>query len=174
MIISFVITSAKGGGSYDIPAVGLSLCLSVCLSICLFVRLSVRPSVWLAGWLQSFKIGMKLNNCSPSEPRILAVLVNTLRPRQDGRHFPDDIFIKFIPKGTINNIPALVQITSWCRPDDKPLSEQWWWIYQRICVTRPQWVLRLSRLLHIPQTHPWRQCELCECFWMVHAKWLLS
>ena len=49
---------------------------------------------------------------------------NTLRPRQDGRRFPDDIFkciffnenawisikisLKFVPKGQINNIPALV------------------------------------------------------------------
>ena len=51
-------------------------------------------------------------------------IINTLRPRQDGRHFPDDIFkciflnenvlisikisLKFVPKGQINNIPALV------------------------------------------------------------------
>ena len=65
--------------------------------------------------------------------------VNTLRPRQNGCHFPDDIFkcicmneniwisilisLKFVPKDQINNIPALVQITTWCRPDDKPLPE---------------------------------------------------
>ena len=46
------------------------------------------------------------------------------RPRQNGRHFPDDIFkcvfvienilisikisLKFIPKGPINNIPPMV------------------------------------------------------------------
>ena len=66
-------------------------------------------------------------------------LFNTLRPRQNGRHFPDDIFkciflnekvlilikisLKLIPKGSINNIPALVQIMAWRRPGDKPLSE---------------------------------------------------
>ena len=49
---------------------------------------------------------------------------NTLRPRQNGRHFADNIFkcisltenvwipitisLKFVPKGPINNIPALV------------------------------------------------------------------
>ena len=33
------------------------------------------------------------------------------------------ISLKFIPKGPINNIPALVQIMAWCRPGDKPLSE---------------------------------------------------
>ena len=29
----------------------------------------------------------------------------------------------FVPKGAINNIPAIVQIMSWRRPGDKPLSE---------------------------------------------------
>ena len=49
--------------------------------------------------------------------------INTLRQRQNGRNFPDDIFkcifldenlwilikisLKFVPKGPINNIPAL-------------------------------------------------------------------
>ena len=33
------------------------------------------------------------------------------------------ISLKFVPKGPINNIPALVQIMAWHRPGDKPLSE---------------------------------------------------
>ena len=33
------------------------------------------------------------------------------------------ISLKFVPKGPINNIPSLVQITAWRRPGDKPLSE---------------------------------------------------
>ena len=85
---------------------------------------------------------------------------NTLRPRQNGRHFADDVFIciflnenvwillkislKFVPKGPINNIPALVQIMAWRRPGDKPLCEP---VMVRlpthICVTRPQWVNHL-------------------------------
>ena len=52
--------------------------------------------------------------------------INTLRPRQNGRHFADDTFkriflndnvkisirisLKFVPYGPIYNIPALVQI----------------------------------------------------------------
>ena len=68
------------------------------------------------------------------------IVVNTLRPRQNESHFADDIFkriflneniwisikisLKFVPKGTINNIPAFVQIMAWRRPGDKPLSEQ--------------------------------------------------
>ena len=31
--------------------------------------------------------------------------------------------LKFVPKGPINNIPALVQIMAWRRPGAKPLSE---------------------------------------------------
>ena len=82
---------------------------------------------------------------------------NTLRPGQNGRHSPDDIFIcsflnesvrvpiknslKCVPKGPINNIPALVQIMAWRRPGDKPSSELMTVsLLTHICVTRPQWV----------------------------------
>ena len=51
--------------------------------------------------------------------------------------------LKFVPKGPINNIPALVQIMAWCRPGDKPLSEPMLvFVPTHICVTRPQWVKR--------------------------------
>ena len=81
--------------------------------------------------------------------------VNTLRPRQDGRHFADNIVkciflnegiwisinisLKFVLNGQINNIPALVLIMTWRRPGDKPLSEPMM-VSLQICVTRPQWV----------------------------------
>ena len=35
----------------------------------------------------------------------------------------DNISLKCVPKGQINNIPALVQIMAWHRQGDKPLSE---------------------------------------------------
>ena len=80
-----------------------------------------------------------------------------LRPRQNGRHFADDIFkcillnenvwitiknsLKFVPMVPISNIPALVQIMAWRRPGDKPLSEPMLVsLPTHICVTRPQWV----------------------------------
>ena len=49
--------------------------------------------------------------------------------------------LKFVPKGPINNIPALVQIMAWRRPGDKPLSEPVM-VSQLtlICFIRPQWV----------------------------------
>ena len=89
---------------------------------------------------------------SPTNP-----FINTLRPRQNGRLFPDDIFksiffnenvqilikisLTFAPKAPINNISALVQIMAWRRPGDKPLSEPMMVsLLTHICVTRPQWV----------------------------------
>ena len=83
--------------------------------------------------------------------------VNTLRERQNGRHVADDIFkyiflnendwipikisLKFVPKGRIDIIPALVQIMAWCRPSDKPSSEPMMiCLPTHICVTWPQWV----------------------------------
>ena len=66
-------------------------------------------------------------------------VVSTLRPRQNGRHFPDgilklnllnenvwisiEISLKVVPKSLINNIPALVQIMAWRRAGDKQLSK---------------------------------------------------
>ena len=87
--------------------------------------------------------------------------LNTLRPRQNGRRFADDIFkriflnenvrisikisLKFVPKGPINNIPALVQIMAWRRSGDKPLSEPVMVkLLTYICVTLPQWVNSLA------------------------------
>ena len=95
-----------------------------------------------------------------SLPNILQVtpLDITLRPRRNEQHFADDISkriffnenvwisikisLKFVPKGPINNIPALVQIMAWRRSGDKPLSEPMMVsLPTHICVTRPQWVI---------------------------------
>ena len=92
-------------------------------------------------------------------------LVNTLRPKQNGRQFPDDIFkriflnqtvripinisLEFIHKGPSNNIPALVQIMAWRRPGNKPLSETMLVsLLTHICVTRPQWVNEGQNIAH--------------------------
>ena len=49
--------------------------------------------------------------------------------------------LKFVPKGPINNIPALVQIMAWRRSGDKPLSEPMMVsLPTHIWVTLPQWV----------------------------------
>ena len=81
----------------------------------------------------------------------------TLRSRQNGRRFPDDIFKciflnenlwislqispKFVLNVRINNIPALVRIMAWRRLGDKPLSEPMIGnSLTHLCVTRPQWL----------------------------------
>ena len=67
------------------------------------------------------------------------LILNTLRPRQNGRVFTDDTFkliflneiiiisikisLKFVPKGLIDNIPALVLIMAWHQAGHKPLFE---------------------------------------------------
>ena len=54
---------------------------------------------------------------------------------------PIKISLKFVPKGLINNIPALVQIMAWRRAGDKPLSEPMIVkLPTHIYVIRPQWV----------------------------------
>ena len=80
--------------------------------------------------------------------------INTLRPIQDGRHFPDDIFkciffnenvqvslknsLKFVPKVRIINILALVQTMAWRQTGNKPLSEPMMFsLLTHICITRP-------------------------------------
>ena len=84
-------------------------------------------------------------------------VLNTLRPRQNGRHFADDPFkriflnenvwislkisLKFVARVRINNIPALVPIMACRRSGDKPLSKPMMVsLLTHICVTRPQWV----------------------------------
>ena len=62
------------------------------------------------------------------------------------------ISLKFVPKGPINIIPALVPIMVWRRSGDKPLSEPMMdSLPTHICVTRPQWV----------NLEPWHQQAWC-------------
>ena len=52
-----------------------------------------------------------------------------------------NISLKFVPKVPSNNIPALLPIMAWHRPDDKPLSEPMMVILiTHICIIRPQWI----------------------------------
>ena len=109
------------------------------------------------------------NTCCPGNQAY--GIVNTLRPKQNGRHFADDTFkhiflnenvgisikisLKFVPKGPINNIPALVQVMAWRRPGDKPLTEPMVLRLQtHTCVTRPQWVKHLFVSWHMLQAAP--------------------
>ena len=50
------------------------------------------------------------------------IFFNTLRPRQNGRHCPDDIFMCIF----------LVKIMAWRRPGDSHYLNHWWLVYRRI------------------------------------------
>ena len=76
------------------------------------------------------------------------ISLNTLRWRQDGRHFADDTFkciflnanvrillkisLKFVAKGPINNISALVQIMAWSDQATSHYLNQCWYLYRCI------------------------------------------
>ena len=108
---------------------------------------------FFACWLHSLLWYLLFSrNCMNS-----MVWINTLKLRWNEQHFTDDIFkriffnenvwisikisLKFVLKGPINNIPALVQIMAWRSSGDKPLSEPMMVsLPTHICITRPQWV----------------------------------
>ena len=76
----------------------------------------------------------------------LSWVINTSRPRQNGRLFPDDILKCILLKENISisigsDLPALVKIMAWRRPGDKPLSEP----------------MMVNLLTHISVT--WRDCH---------------
>ena len=113
---------------------------------------------------------MNVISCAIVLMVFIMAIVNTMRPRQDGCHFADDIFkriflnenvwipikisLKFVPKSPINNIPALVHIMAWRRLGDKPLYETMLVsLLTHICVTRPQWVKRKNRRHHWMNLH---------------------
>ena len=77
------------------------------------------------------------------------------------------ISLKFVPKGPINNIPALDQIMAWRRPGDKPLSERIMVrLLTHICITRPQWI----KVMAVPYSVP-SSC-LSQCWPIVN--WTLG
>ena len=113
------------------------------------------------------KLSSKINNICHNVWVIFVTMVygivifNILRPRKNGHHFSDDIFkciflnenvwilikisLQFVPKGPVNNIPALVQIMAWHQLDDKPLSEPMVVRLSRnICIIQHQWINGLN------------------------------
>ena len=130
----------------------------------LFILHSQYNGCWWPGDVKSYLLNMAgLRGCNYNN------LFNTLRPRQNGSNFkrifmneniwiPIKISLKFVPKGPINNIPALVQIMAWRRPGDKPLSEPMMVnLPTHICVTRPQLVKQIANTFR--STSIWHQSD---------------
>ena len=102
---------------------------------------------------------------------MLSTFLDTFRPRQNGHHFPDDIFkwiflnenisitIKFILDGQIKKIQYLFRLMACHRPRDKPSSKS----------------MVVSLLTHIGVS--WPQRELIISFLLMECdlpKWLPS
>ena len=106
-------------------------------------NISLIKGKWLSKWCPKDELKTKSDGATTWQTTIQVLTwpkhpnFTTLRLRQNGRHFLDDIFkciflnenvwisikisLKFVPKGPINNIPALVQIMAWRRTGNKPL-----------------------------------------------------
>ena len=135
-----------------------------------FERNTLRKYVFLISLLGKlynvfvYFVAASLNNCccfnlTYNDYGVFRLrLLIKMRPGQNDRRFADDtvkcislnenvrisikMSLKFVPKGPLNNNPALVRIMAWRRPGDKPLSETMMVILPtHICVTRPQWVI---------------------------------
>ena len=154
----------------DIPTVTFNLVLytdetAIIIPLSVFIHCSQRDVSTminlelskLSDWLAVNKLTLNASETKFMLFHNYQKSINTLRPRQNGRHFTDDTFkhiflndnvwislkisLKFVPRVRINNIPALVQIMAWRRPGDKPLSNPMMVsLLTHICVTRPQWV----------------------------------
>ena len=79
------------------------------------------------------------------------IVFNTLRLRQMAVIFKGillnehlsiliEISLQFVPRCLIYNIRTLVHIMAWRRP----LSDQRWLVFLRVCVTWPQWVNKMN------------------------------
>ena len=116
-----------------------------------------QNSSWIIRMNRNIKASSQLSLRKPSS----STGINTLRLRQNGCQFPDDILkcifmnenitilikisLQFVLKGPTNNTPVLVQILAWHRSGDKPLSEPMMVnLLTHICVTQPQWVKTIS------------------------------
>ena len=123
-------------------------------------------------------------------------MINTLRLRQNGRRFTDDTFkrlflnekvrisikisSKLVPKGPINNNPALVQIMAWRWSGDRPLSEPMIVsLLTHICVTQPQWVNCFQPSNVFPYSvmlgrHHFKAQMICTPWGVNHLLWVES
>ena len=115
---------------------------------------------------------------------------NTLRPRQNARHFAIDIFkcillnenvwillkisLPFVLKVPINNITVLVQIMAWCWPGDKPLSKLIMVnLLTHICVST--WQVHKNQLFCRTIYHKWWHIHYSYCmiteYFIIQTLW---
>ena len=64
------------------------------------------------------------------------------------------ILLKFVPKGSINNIPVLFQTIAWHQPGDKPLSEK----HNGVVYWRTYASLGLNQLRNFREVYLFTEC----------------
>ena len=128
--------------------------------------------------------------------------INSSPPAQNGCQLADNIFkcisvnenfcillqmsLKFVPKGSINNMSALVQVMAWRKTGDRPLPEPWWpssLVY--MCGTRGRWVnehcvhqdarwtntpATMNQQFEQPYFHKW----VCCCYLCTSKLWIIQ
>ena len=118
---------------------------------------SQMPIIWLISW--TIDIDCRKPRISPIKyrawickytPYLQHIGAETKCPPFTKQHFqmhflnvwiPIKISLELVPRGSINNIPALVQIMARRLDGAKPLSEPMMVsLPKHICVSRPQWV----------------------------------
>ena len=143
------------------------------------MSLNYEKHIWHLQWFDNTNVSYSylqdIDTCWKTPPT--DVLCNTLRLRQNCRHFSDNILkclflnengwiplqisLKFVPKVRINSVPALVQIMAWCRQGGKPLTKPMISCHlMHIWVTWPQWVKRLQ-LPNIDHILKYVWCTYC-------------
>ena len=150
------------------------ICYLVCITSSMCQRIGRFPftnTVWISNHIPNLRQMNIIREYRSPLLDIHSVTVNTMKPIQNGRHFADDIFkciflnqnvwislnisLKFVSKGPINNIPALIQIMVWCRQATSHYLNQWWLDYRRIYAS-----CGLNELKKTCPSLPWRRIFL--------------
>ena len=135
---------------------------------------------WPSGdqFVASYMCVLDITWCIMPSQKFATMLLNTLRPKQNVRHFAEAIFkciflnekaeisikiaLQFVPKDSINNISALFQIMPWHWLVNKPLSET----MIHICITWPHWVKQQMKAPQDSKKLVNRKDQVC-----VYGKW---
>ena len=147
---------------------------------------------WCLGDVRSWRISShNFDLVLPEYSTFIIRWIYTLRPRQEIRHFADDIFtciffnencsilikisLKYVRKGPIDNNRALVQIMALRRSGDKPLSEPMMVsLPTHICVTELMSRVNLVRIIRshaVCSMKLTRADTICYFSTFINTKW---
>ena len=141
-------------------SIGISNLLTVYCN-CRFKLPDVSPWSVCRTYISLGSVGVSLHNPNVRDFsneitlwKIVGIYTSHINPKCIGEYVSIKISLKFVSKGPIDNIPALVQTMAWHRSGDKPLFEPVMVsLATHICVNRPQWVNWPPCIAWLP--YPW-------------------